>query len=50
MKMKQKSNAGVAVGKGYKASQPKANGPEKSNAKGPGYPSMEYPTPACQKK
>ena len=43
-------NAGVAVGKGYKAKQPKAHGSDKSNAKSPGYPSKEYPTPACKSK
>ena len=50
MKMKNKSNAGVAVGKGHKASQPKAHSTDKSNAKSPYSKSMEYPTPACSSK
>jgi len=50
MKMKNKSNAGVAVGKGHKAKQPSAHASDKSNAMYPGYPKMEYPTPSCKKK
>lgn len=50
MKMKNKSNAGVAVGKGFKAKQPSAHASDKSNAMYPGYPKIEYPTPSCKKK
>jgi hypothetical protein len=50
MKMKNKSNAGVAVGKGYKAKQPSAHATDKSNAQYPGFKKMEYPTPSCNKK
>ena len=45
-----KSNAGVAVGKGFKAKQPKAHGSDKSNAKSPYSAKQEYPTPACKSK
>ena len=50
MKMKNKSNAGVAVGKGFKAKQPSAHGSDKSNAQYPGFPKTEYPTPTCKSK
>lgn len=50
MKMKGKSSAGVAVGKGHKAKQPSAHASDKSNAQSPGFPKMEYPTPSVKSK